>query len=63
MSPTTPTLLTLEDYLELEKTSETRHEFVDGVMVAMAGGKRCHHIAIPCLSTSVLLEQVYEFLD
>jgi Uma2 family endonuclease len=43
MSATVPALLTLEDYLELEKTSTTRHEFVDGVMVAMAGEKRRHN--------------------
>jgi Uma2 family endonuclease len=34
--------LTVEEYLTLEKTSEIRHEFVDGVMVAMAGETRRH---------------------
>jgi Uma2 family endonuclease len=34
--------LTVEEYLALEKASETRHEFIDGVMVAMAGETRRH---------------------
>jgi Uma2 family endonuclease len=32
--------LTSEEYLELEKRSEVRHEFVDGEMHAMAGDKK-----------------------
>ena len=32
--------MTPEEYLEAEKRSETRHEFVDGVMHAMAGDKK-----------------------
>lgn len=32
--------LTPEEYLELEKRSEVRHEFVDGEMHAMAGDKK-----------------------
>ncbi len=43
MSATLNKVLTLEEYLALEKASETRHEFVDGVMVAMAGEKRHHN--------------------
>lgn len=35
--------LTVEDYLEFEKNSETRHEYVDGQLIAMAGEKRQHH--------------------
>ena len=31
-------LLTPEQYLELERASEEKHEFIDGAMVAMAGG-------------------------
>ncbi len=34
--------LTVEKYLALEKASEIRHEFVDGLMVAMAGKTRRH---------------------
>ncbi|HET7505641.1 MAG TPA: Uma2 family endonuclease [Kofleriaceae bacterium] len=31
------------DYLAAEQTSECRHEFIDGVIVAMAGGSDEHH--------------------
>lgn len=42
MIATKPKPLTVEEYFALEKASEIRHEFVDGVMVAMAGEKRIH---------------------
>ena len=35
--------LSVEDYLELEKTATTRHEYVDGELLAMAGEKRRHN--------------------
>jgi Uma2 family endonuclease len=38
-----PKLLSVEEYLELEKTSEVRHEYVDGELIAMAGEKRRHN--------------------
>jgi Uma2 family endonuclease len=31
------------DYLAAEQTSECRHEFIDGVIVAMAGGSDEHN--------------------
>ena len=31
------------DYLAVEESSERRHEFIDGVIVAMAGGTDEHH--------------------
>jgi Uma2 family endonuclease len=34
---------TLEGFLELEARSQTRHEFVDGLMFAMAGGTDYHN--------------------
>lgn len=34
--------LTFEQYLELERAAEFRSEFIDGQMVAMAGGTRSH---------------------
>lgn len=42
---TTPTdkTLTVDEYLEFEKTSATRHEYVDGELLAMAGEKRRHN--------------------
>jgi Uma2 family endonuclease len=35
--------MTFEEYLEFEKTSEVRHEFVDGFVFAMAGGTDNHN--------------------
>jgi Uma2 family endonuclease len=35
--------MTAEEYLEFEKTSDIRHEFVDGVLRAMAGESRRHN--------------------
>lgn len=32
-----------EEYLELEKTSEIRHEYVDGYIYSMTGGTRQHN--------------------
>lgn len=34
---------TYADYLATEQTSESRHEFIDGVVVAMAGGSDEHN--------------------
>jgi Uma2 family endonuclease len=33
---------TVEEYLELERTSDVRHEYVDGQILAMADEKRTH---------------------
>jgi Uma2 family endonuclease len=35
--------MSVEEYLEFEKTSDIRHEYVDGELLAMAGEKRCHN--------------------
>jgi Uma2 family endonuclease len=35
--------VSVEQYLALEQQSKTRHEYVDGLMVAMAGEKRRHN--------------------
>ena len=32
------------DYLDLERDAEQRHEFLDGEVVAMAGGSRAHNL-------------------
>jgi Uma2 family endonuclease len=42
MIATKPNPLTIAEYKNLERTSGIKHEFVDGVMVAMAGEKRIH---------------------
>jgi Uma2 family endonuclease len=36
--------LTFEEYLELEVRQETRHEFVDGFIFAMAGATKFHNL-------------------
>jgi Uma2 family endonuclease len=35
--------LTIQEYLALERESETRHEYLDGEMFAMAGASRRHN--------------------
>jgi Uma2 family endonuclease len=37
-----PKRYTVEEYLELERASDVRHEYVDGQILAMAGEKRTH---------------------
>lgn len=37
------TFLTVQDYLEIERRSETKHEYVDGVVVAMVGASAEHN--------------------
>src|SRR6266566_2200240 len=48
---------TASEYLSLERTAEIRHEFVEGQIVAMAGGTRRH--ALICDS---LLERMRAIL-
>ncbi len=36
-------LFTVEEYLELEKTSEVRHEYLGGQIFAMSGGSKEHN--------------------
>jgi Uma2 family endonuclease len=36
--------MTFAEYLEFEKTSEVRHEFVDGFVFAMAGANNAHNV-------------------
>lgn len=43
--------LTVEDYLEGEKTSEVRREYINGVVYAMAGTSEEHNII--CLNLAV----------
>jgi Uma2 family endonuclease len=38
-----PKQMTFEEYLEFEKNSEIRHEFVDGFVFAMAGATNVHN--------------------
>src|SRR5688572_2248688 len=44
MSSAAPTAFTEKEYLALEVASETKHEFVDGTIVAMAGASPPHNM-------------------
>jgi Uma2 family endonuclease len=46
MSVPAVSYLTVEEYLALERSSEIRHEYVDGGMVAMTGGSAEHSLII-----------------
>jgi Uma2 family endonuclease len=35
---------TVDQYLDLERSSSTRHEYVDGYVYALAGGKQAHSV-------------------
>lgn len=39
-------LMTVEDYFSFEERSKIKHEFMDGEVYAMAGGKRFHSLTI-----------------
>jgi Uma2 family endonuclease len=43
ITPDNPTYITEQDYLEGEKIADVRHEYVDGVVYAMAGTSRRHN--------------------
>ncbi len=40
---TPPLILTVDEYLELEEGSEVKHEYVEGVLYALAGGSDRHN--------------------
>lgn len=44
MSSPVPTLFTEAEYVALERASARKHEFVDGLIVAMAGARPPHNI-------------------
>lgn len=48
---------TFADYLSLEEASNTKHEFLDGEIYAMAGGTR-RHAALAVAAASALLIQL-----
>jgi Uma2 family endonuclease len=57
--------LSVAEYLELEKTSEIRHEYVDGELLAMAGEKRRHNNLVRqlvLLLTGVVLQKGCELV-
>jgi Uma2 family endonuclease len=44
MLPKHKTRFTEDEYLALERASRTKHEFIDGQIIAMAGGSRRHSL-------------------
>lgn len=43
--------LSYEEYLRFEESVDSRHEFIDGDILAMAGGRRRHAVLksrVPC---------------
>ena len=49
----TTTKLSADEYLEIEQRSEVRHEFYDGVMVAMVGVRLAHSVVVGNLVAAV----------
>jgi Uma2 family endonuclease len=47
-------LMTFDEFLSWERGQETKHEFLDGVAVAMAGGTEAHNI----IQTNLLVSSV-----
>src|SRR5258708_7136677 len=44
--------MSVEEWRELERTSDVRHEYIDGYVYAMAGGSRAHSaIAVNAVAT------------
>lgn len=50
---------TYAEYVALERASETKHEFVEGELYAMAGGKKAHNL----VCANVLASLVYALAD
>jgi len=51
--PRTLPVFTAEEYLALERQSEIRHEFLDGTVYAMSGGRRAHSAICFNLAVSI----------
>jgi Uma2 family endonuclease len=54
MSSPAPTLFTEAEYVALESASEQKHEFVDGVIVAMAGARPPHNMICANLAATLV---------
>ncbi len=54
-----PREMTVADYLDLEARSETKHEFIDGVIVPMTGGS-LNHSRIPMIIVGILFPQLLD---
>lgn len=40
----TPPLMTVDEYLQLERSGDTKHEYIDGYVYAQAGGTKGHSV-------------------
>jgi len=59
VAPASPPRISVQDYLEMERVSKTRHEYVDGEIIDMAGGSPVYD----CLSLNALLRLATAFGD
>ena len=50
---TSPPKMTFEEFIEFERTSEEKHEFWDGVPVAMAGAREAHNLVAGNVFTGI----------
>ena len=48
--------MTYEEYLELERASDTRHEFLDGAIFAMSGGSPQHALLTAEVTTELSIQ-------
>ncbi len=55
MSSVAPNRFTESEFLALERGSDRKHEFVDGVIVAMAGARPAHNILAANVTASLVL--------
>lgn len=51
--------LTFDEFLELERREEFKHEVVDGQMVAMAGNT----VELPAVGISLTMGEIYDGLE
>jgi Uma2 family endonuclease len=49
-------LISVDEYLEIERTSEEKHEYYKGEMFAMAGGKRVHSVIAGNILTKINIQ-------
>lgn len=60
-APESPPRVPLQAYFELERTSEMRHEYVEGELIPMAGETLTHNRI--ALNISIALDRVFEERD
>jgi Uma2 family endonuclease len=46
LTPAPPRRYTVEEYIAIEEKSEVRHEFIDGIMIAIAGSSPEHGVVV-----------------